>query len=244
MPSSLLDLPSRDAPAKRPPWPDCTTRRQTPSSAPSAPCAHPGALSAKQAHPHPREDGVVPPAAAQASLRCRLCTCILGAEEDDDPSLALCGACKRRPEARRLGLGQPGASPPTAPAALAARAPSAPAREFTEAERALIRKVHGFMPAQQLLALLNERLACDLGPDATPYGMDQLHAQIGTFTAAAPAGGHGWAAQRKLIAQARRSGLLAAITEQVIDDFAVVFSLNPKQVLCLRDTLLQPEDGQ
>ena len=85
--------------------------------------------------------------------------------------------------------------------------------------------------------------AC-LGPDATPYGMDQLHAQIGTFTAAAPAGGHGWAAQRKLIAQARRSGLLAAITEQVIDDFAVVFSLNPKQVLCLRDTLLQPEDGQ
>lgn len=182
------------------------------------------------------------------SIRCRLCTCILGTEDDDDESLALCGACKRRPEARRLGLSQLRDVPPSRaasalPAPAVGSGPLTPAREFTEAERALIRKVHGFMPAQQLLALLNERLACDLGPDATPYSMDQLHGQIGSFAAPVPTGGHGWAAQRKLIAQARKAGVLNAVTEQVIDDFAVVFSLNPKQVLYLRDTLLPTEDN-
>lgn len=172
-------------------------------------------------------------------IRCRLCTCLLGAEDDDDADLALCGSCRRRPEARRLGL--PPASLTPAPSRPAAAIPRS-ARDFTEAERALIRKIHGFMPAQQLLALLNERLACDLGPDATPYSMEQMHAAIGGLATPAPAGGHGWASQRKLIAQARRGGLLDAITEQLIDDFAVVFSLNPKQVLVLRDTLLQPEE--
>ncbi len=184
----------------------------------------------------------------QPSIRCRLCTCILGAEDDDDASLALCGACKRRPEARRLGLPQLRDTPPSRatsalPVPATGSGPPRPARDFTEAERALIRKVHGFMPAQQLLALLNERLACDLGPDATPYSMDQLHGQIGSFAAPVPVGGHGWAAQRKLIAQARKAGVLDTVTEQVIDDFAVVFSLNPKQVLYLRDTLLPSEDN-
>lgn len=232
MPSLLLDPASHDAPVQRPPWPVGAPRKQVPSPAAPAPGPSPGpGVQAVQSDAPP-------------STRCRLCTCILGAEDDDDTSLALCGACKRRPEARRLGLARSAIPAPAAAAARAAQPPSASAREFTEAERALIRKVHGFMPAQQLLALLNERLACDLGPDAAPYSMEQLHAQIGTFTAAVPAGGHGWAAQRKLIAQARRSGLLAAVGEQLIDDFAVVFSLNPKQVLYLRDTLLQPEDEQ
>ncbi|WP_406625382.1 hypothetical protein [Acidovorax sp. SDU_ACID1] len=181
--------------------------------------------------------GVAPvsPAPPATAVRCRLCTCLLGAEDDDDSALELCGSCRRRPEARRLGL-------PVPPAAERAAAVAKPARDFTEAERALIRKIHGFMPAQQLLALLNERLACDLGPDATPYSMEQLHTAIGGLASPAPAGGHGWAAQRKLIAQARRAGLLATVTEQLIDDFAVVFSLNPKQVLVLRDTLLQPQE--
>lgn len=183
--------------------------------------------------------GATVPADEQAAIRCRLCTCLLGAEDDDDADLALCGSCRRRPEARRLGL--PPASLTPAPSRPAAAIPR-PARDFTEAERALIRKIHGFMPAQQLLALLNERLACDLGPDATPYSMEQLHAAIGGLASPPPAGGHGWAAQRKLIAQARKAGLLDAISEQLIDDFAVVFSLNPKQVLVLRDTLLQPKE--
>ncbi|AEF88821.1 hypothetical protein DelCs14_1796 [Delftia sp. Cs1-4] len=244
MPPDLLDLSPRDTPARRAPWPDFAPRSQMPSPATPAPHALPCDPSARAAHALRGADVYDLPAPAQASMRCRLCTCILGGEDDDDASLALCGSCKRRPEARRLGLGRLAASPPAAPAVHSTRPPSASAREFTEAERALIRKVHGFMPAQQLLALLNERLACDLGPDAAPYDMEQLHAQIGTFTAPPPSGGHGWAAQRKLIVQARRSGLLAAVTQQVIDDFAVVFSLNPKQVLCLRDTLLQPEDEQ
>lgn len=234
---SLPGLSSHDLPHTGRPWPLTTPRAAT-----DARGHEPNVFASVVEGLNTTE----PPVLAQPSVRCRLCTCILGAEVDDDAAHVLCGACKRRPEARRLGMGQPGASPPLdVHAAAIPRAPSASAREFTEAERALIRKTHGFMPAQQLLALLNERLACDLGPDATPYSMEQLHAQIGTFTATPASGGHGWAAQRKLIAQARRSGLLAIITEQVIDDFAVVFSLNPKQVLYLRDTLLQqPEDEQ
>lgn len=169
--------------------------------------------------------------ARHAARRCRLCGCILGAEDDDDLALELCVSCKARPEARRLGL-------PMAPSTSTRPSSLRPAREFTEAERALIRKVHGFMPMQHLLALLNERLACDLGPDATPYTMDQLHAAIGSAAAPAATGTQGWATQRKLIAQARRAGVLDAVSEQLIDDFAVVFSLNPKQVLGLRDALL------
>lgn len=191
---------------------------------------------------HPGFAGIettpTPDPSAHSAVRCRLCTCLLGAEDDDDPALELCGSCRRRPEARRLGL----PVPPAQRSADRTAAVPRPARDFTEAERALIRKIHGFMPAQQLLALLNERLACDLGPDAAPYSMEQLHAAIGSFASLAPAGSHGWAAQRKLIAQARKAGLLDAVTEQLIDDFAVVFSLNPKQVLVLRDTLLQPPE--
>jgi len=178
-------------------------------------------------------DGSEP--AGSVALRCRLCGCLLGAEDDDDPALELCVSCKARPEARRLGL-------PAAPLASPRPSTRRPAREFTEAERALIRKVHGFMPMQHLLALLNERLACDLGPDATPYSMDQLHAAIGSAAAAAASSAQGWAAQRKLIAQARKAGVLGAVSEQLIDDFAVVFSLNPKQVLGLRDTLLPAQE--
>jgi len=169
-----------------------------------------------------------------------MCVCRLNPAEDDDMTLELCGSCKSRPEARRLGLRLLQSDP----CAVGAPVRSRPAREFTEAERALIRKVHGYLPAQQLLVVLNERLACDLGPDAMPYTMDQLHAEIGDLAGAAPAGGHGWASLRKLLAQARRNGVLAAISEQVINDFAVVFSLNPKQVLSLKDIVLQASEGR
>src|SRR5574341_31048 len=57
-------------------------------------------------------------------------------------------------------------------------------RPFSAAEKALIRKVHGYMPAQQLLEVLNERLAADLGPDETPHTMEQLYAEIGETDAA------------------------------------------------------------
>jgi hypothetical protein len=115
-------------------------------------------------------------------------------------------------------------------------------RAFTPAEKALIRKVHGYMPAQQLLDILNERLACDLGPDEPLHTMEQLYAEIGAAEGV-PAGGHDWSSLRKLVANARRDGVLDAVTRQVIDDFAVVFSLSSGQVLRLHDVLLRAKEG-
>jgi len=116
-------------------------------------------------------------------------------------------------------------------------------RAFTPAEKALIQKVHGYMPQQQLLEILNERLACDLGPDEPQHTMEQLYAEIGAAEAA-PAGGHDWSSLRKLVATAKRAGVLDAVTRQVIDDFAVVFSLSSGQVLRLHDVLLRAKEGE
>ena len=41
----------------------------------------------------------------------------------------------------------------------------------------------------------------------------------------------------------RRAGTLDRINEQVINDFAVVFSLSPKHLMRLKDILLQPDGG-
>lgn len=114
-------------------------------------------------------------------------------------------------------------------------------RAFTPADKALIRKVHGYMPAQQLLEVLNERLAADLGPEETPYTMEQLYAEIGEVDTV-PDGGHDWSSLRKLLAKARRDGSLDAISRQVIDDFAIVFSLSTGQVLRLQDVLLHAKE--
>lgn len=125
--------------------------------------------------------------------KCRLCGVLLDPEEDDDLTHEVCDSCKSRPEARHLGI------PITlSPLRVVGKAsPSKSAREFTAAEKGLIRKVHGYMPAQQLLSILNERLVCDLGPDAMPYTMEQLYAEIGDVAGAvAPAGGHDWASLR------------------------------------------------
>jgi hypothetical protein len=117
-------------------------------------------------------------------------------------------------------------------------------RAFTAAEKSLIKKLHGFMPAEQLLRILNDRLVCDLGSHAAPYTMEQLYTEIGDAAGAVPAGGHDWASLRKLLAKARRDGVLASVSDQVIDDFAIVFSLNAKQVLRLKDILLNVEDEE
>ncbi len=115
------------------------------------------------------------------------------------------------------------------------------ARAFTPGEKALIRKVHGYMPALQLLAVLNERLLCDAGPDAVRYTIEQLYAEIGAADVT-PAVGHDWASLRRLVAKARREGVLAAVTAQVIEDFAAVFSLSSGQVLRLQDVLLRAKE--
>lgn len=118
------------------------------------------------------------------------------------------------------------------------------ASEFTPAEKGLIRKVHGYMPAVDLLRTLNERLVSHLGPDATLYTMEQLYAEIGDAAGVVPAGGHDWASLRKLLAKAKRDGVLGSITERVIHDFAVVYSLNMKQFLSLKEIVLKAKEEE
>lgn len=117
-----------------------------------------------------------------------------------------------------------------------------PSREITAAEKSLISKMHGLMPALQLLDILNERLRFDLGPTAVPYTLDQLKAEIDANAVSLDDGPSDWAGMRKLLSKARKSGVLATITEQVINDFAVVYSLNTKQVLSLKDVLLNTSE--
>ncbi|WP_448205313.1 hypothetical protein [Azospirillum sp. sgz302134] len=112
-------------------------------------------------------------------------------------------------------------------------------RSFTPADKALIRKVHGYMSAEQLLSLLNDRLVSDRGTGVQRYTMQQLYAEIADVAGAAPTdGGYDWAGLRKLLAAARASGVLDQVDEQIIEDFAVVFSLNAKQLLTLKDIVL------
>ena len=149
-------------------------------------------------------------------MKCRLCTCRLS-PASDDLDMGLCVDCSGRPEAARLGLPQP--------------EQGTGARAFTPAERSLISKLSGQMPLANLLDLLNERLLADLGPDAAPYTMEQLQA----VSRQASAGSSDWAGLRRAMTQARRNGVLAKITPQVIDDFAVVFALSPAQALRLKE---------
>lgn len=163
--------------------------------------------------------------AALLSMKCRLCTCLLDPNRaSDDLGRQVCSECRTRPEARRLG-------PPS---------PRGVARDFTAADKSLIRSVQGYMPPRQLLAILNERLAGDLGPDAAPYTMEQLHAELQHIPTATSAGD--WGGLRKLLAHARRDGVLELLDVQLIDDFAVVFSLSSAQVLRLKDVVLSAKE--
>lgn len=161
-------------------------------------------------------------------VKCRLCQCKLGNESTDDFEAALCGSCVRRPEARRLGAGGPAAA-------------FSAARNFTEAEKSLIRKIHGYMLPVQLLALLNERLVSDLGPDAVRYSMDQLQSEIGHVLESAGGGTRDWPSLRLLLSQARRDRILNEMTAELINAFAVVYALTAKQEMSLLDILLGEE---
>lgn len=169
--------------------------------------------------------------AQPAPVKCRLCTVRLSHDNArDDFARAICGDCRQHPAARRLG-----------PVTTAAKVAGA-SRDFTTAEKALIRKVHGYMPPLQLLALLNERLQADLGDAASLYTIDQLHAEISSL----PGGGldaGDWSGLRKYLAQARRDGLLQTLTAQIVDDFTVVFALSSAQQLRLKDIVLDACDG-
>jgi len=134
---------------------------------------------------------------------------------------------------------KPGTPGKTIATSQASGAPAKGARDFPPADKALIRRVHGYMSPLQLLGILNERLACDVGHAENPFTIEQLHAEIASVSSAVPAHGNDWATLRKMLAKARRAGVLDQINEQVINDFAVVYSLNQKQVLTLKDIILQ-----
>jgi hypothetical protein len=175
-----------------------------------------------------------PTGRTSASLKCVLCGIVLAGGIDEDEKRGVCSDCKDRPEAKRLGV--------RSVLTVGSGGGQAPAREFTDAERSLIRKVHGYMQPAQLLAILNERLVCDLGPDAAPYTMEQLHGEIGVSVAVGTKGSGDWASLRRVLAQARRDGVLSLITDQVVQDFAVVFQLNAKQVMSIKDIVLSSRE--
>jgi hypothetical protein len=170
-----------------------------------------------------------PSSAASAKGKCCICGCKLQPAEGDDVARRVCASCGTRPEAGRLGEPCDGAAETTIQKG---------AREFTPAELALIRRVHALMPLPQLLAILNERLMADLGPDAAPYTQAQLQAAVAGWSVPGTLGSQDWAATRKFLANARAQGILDRIDEGVINAFAVVYQLSPKQVLLLKDVIL------
>lgn len=168
-------------------------------------------------------------------VKCRLCSIRLSHDNrHDDFGRQLCGDCRKHPASRSLG--------PVRSSPLPARNNGQATREFTVAEKSLIRKVHGYMATAQLLALLNERLQADLGDDVEFYTAEQLHAEIRDLPAASANAGS-WTDLRKRLAKARREGVLDLVTPQIIDDFAIVFALSSAQKLRLKDAVLTAKEN-
>lgn len=159
---------------------------------------------------------------------CRLCGCKLVLGSDDDHRRGLCRDCVTRPEARRFG--------PPAPA------PRREPREFTAADRALIKQLHAHLPAGDLLRILNDRLQADVGDRHAPYTVAQLEAAQRELAPAPVA--TGWTALRRQLAYARREGVLARCTPQVVEDFCVAFSLAPGQAMVLKDIVRHAREDQ
>lgn len=168
------------------------------------------------------------PSTLASRARCRLCECRLGGK-GDDLAISLCVHCLDRPEAAAIRNNT-------------ARGQLGPPREFTVADKELIRRIHVHLPAAQLLSLLNERLRADHGDALSPYTLEQLNAYLRTLRATANT--QDWANLRKLVRDARAEGVAQSVTAQLIDDFAVVFSLTPAQVHRLRDVLLSDDASE
>jgi hypothetical protein len=161
----------------------------------------------------------------------------------------VCEDCAVRPEVRRLGPLPAGGTPPARCRLCGCRlstadtsAPPAMPRPFTVADRSLIRRMGNMLPAHHLLELLNDRLIADLGPDAPRYTEMMLSDALREAGGDAAAGGGDWASLRRVLAKARRDGLLQRLTPAIVEDFAVIFSLSPAQALRLRETILSAQD--
>lgn len=168
-------------------------------------------------------------AAAQSSApvyaRCRPCGVLLGPNEDR--THGVCADCVKRPEGKRILAGQPKV---------------APARAFSIAEKSLIKNMHHILPPADLLRILNDRLQADVGAGVPLWTLEQLHEETSTLQQSERASD--WAGLREILRMARQCGVLARVTPQMIDDFAVAFQLSSAQVMNLRDVIRGAKEGQ
>lgn len=160
--------------------------------------------------------------------QCRLCRRGLRTREGDDLDLRACARCKAsRPNQLNQALRSAGVLPED--------------QQFSDAERALVERLHGVVPVQQLLDLLNTRRRAD-GLGQAEISADALAEEASRHCT--PSHGTGWVSLRRVLAEARASGVLDRVTAQVVDDFAVVFQLSRGQVLQLKDVLFNVEGEQ
>lgn len=165
---------------------------------------------------------IQPASVVTTITRCRLCNHLLQGREGDDLELLACARCKRsKPNQLRRQLDRD-----AVPVAL------------NNAERAMIASLNGLMPADQLLEVLNGRREAD-HPDLPLLALADIAREVDRVQAVP--GDNDWVSLRRIIAHARREGVLDRITTEVIDDFAVVFQLTRGQVLHLKDVLLTNE---
>jgi hypothetical protein len=192
------------------------------------------------------------PSTIPVGERCALCECRL--ETPYWIARGLCGSCSERPEAKRLPRDANGkALPPMRPHAVAARPPAgqtpAPIRSrppqpraFTPADTSLIRAMRAYTAAGEILRILNERLQADVGAAVPPYTLEQLQVELDAIADSDDA--KEWAGLRQVLADARRAGTLAAVTPQIVEDFAVVFALTPAQLLHVRDVIASAREDR
>lgn len=160
-------------------------------------------------------------------LRCQVCTSLLS-PADKHRAAGVCDDCLGRPEARKY-------LQPKAPAVATGPKPVGTPPPFTAAEASLIAATGGHLPAADLLKLLNDRLVADRGAGVVLHTLEQLRSHVESARSTSADGG--WGGQRRQLARARKAGVLPQITQQVIDDFAIVFQLSAAQVTHLREAI-------
>ncbi len=162
---------------------------------------------------------------------CKLCRC--GPLLETEQKRGLCADCQQRPEAKKFLT-------PAPPSNGNGAKPHGMPRPFTAADVALIKSLAHAIPALDLLRLLNHRLVADLGGDAPRYTMAMLDTAVAAIRK--PESAEDWGGLRRLLAEARTTGLLATITAQTIKDFAVVYQCAPAQLMRLKDILRSAQD--
>jgi len=162
-------------------------------------------------------------------LRCRLCASALSSKDGDDLEIGGCARCKVKKPAKFAELQKRAA--PTGGRSSAATAE----HQFNDAEKALITRLGGLTPLPKLLQLINDRRQSDK-PGSPLFTIQQLQDEHDRITSRPT--DSGWVVMRRLLRDARETGVLQKVTAEVIDDFAIVYQLTRGQVLHLKDVLL------